>query len=218
MKIIKSLLLLECLFASSLEAASIQIGLSIQFNTLNDIGGNPLAAGTANDGDGAVLQLGYYTMSTTENPFAGNWVAMTGPGTTHQTTIGDSGDRGTGSFKTDVLFVQGSYFFPEPAVGTLLALRFYNSTSLGSSTYFNAVSVTSGGFSWVAPTDPMATANLGLTFLTAGVKWQDGSTSAYRTTIPIPEPSSAMVLASTTGLLAFRRRRLSDTHPQGRGQ
>ena len=42
-------------------------------------------------GDGSVLQIGYYTLATPLDPFLGEWVAMTGPGTPYPTSIGDSG-------------------------------------------------------------------------------------------------------------------------------
>lgn len=203
----KLIMITSYLFAVPLQAASVNILLSIDYRTLNDFNGNPLNAGSANDGDGAVLQLGYYTMATTLDPFAGDWVAMTGQGTSYLTTIGDSGDRGAGSFKTEVILLQGSYTFTEPPIGTPLALRFYDSNSIGASTYFNAVSDTTGGFNWLAPADPDALVGLGLSYLTAGVFWQDGSGSAFRTTIPIPEPS-AFALLGILGLggLMVRRR------------
>lgn len=187
--------------------ASIQISLSADFVSLNDFDNNPLNAGTSSNGDGAILQLGYYTASTTVGPFSGDWVAMTGPGTSYPTTIGDSGNQDPGSFKIVVLFSQGSYSFPEPPVGTPMALRFYNSTSLGTSTYFNAVTDTVAQFNWVAPSDPTSSAGLSLTFLTAGVVWQDGAGSAFRTTIPVPEPSSSALFALVSlGVMVVRRR------------
>lgn len=187
--------------------ASIQIYISADFVTLNDFDNTALNAGTSSNGDGAILQLGYYTASTISDPFSGNWVAMTGPGTSYPTTIGDSGNREAGSFKIVVLFSQGSYSFPEPPVGTLMALRFYDSTSIGTSTYFNAVTDTVDRFAWVAPADPTSSAQLALTFLDVGIVWQGGSSSAYRTTIPIPEPSSSAVIALLSlGVMAVRRR------------
>lgn len=198
------------LFLSSqtlIHGASTRINFSIQFNTLKDLNGTSLTAGTPADGDGTILQLGYYTAATTTAPFAGEWVAMTGSGISYQTTIGDSGNNPNGTFKIEVLFTQGSYLFIEPAVGTPLALRYYNSTSLAASTYFNAVTNTTGVFNWVAPADPTSTAMLNLGLSSVGIVWQDGSGSAFRTTIPIPEPSSSALLALLSlGVMAVRRR------------
>ena len=198
------------LFLSSqtlIHGASTRINFSIQFNTLKDLNGTSLTAGTPADGDGTILQLGYYTAATTSAPFAGEWVAMTGSGISYQTTIGDSGNNPNGTFKIEVLFTQGSYLFIEPAVGTPLALRYYNSTSLAASTYFNAVTNTTGVFNWVAPADPTSTAMLNLGLSSVGIVWQDGSGSAFRTTIPIPEPSSSALFALLSfGVMAVRRR------------
>lgn len=191
--------------SSSLAASTIQVGISTNSVILKDFNNNPLSAGTSADGDGTVVQLGYYTMATTLNPFAGNWVPMTGPGTSYPTTIGDSGNNPNGSIKLGVLFTAGSLGFTAPADGTPLSLRFYDSTSIATSTYFNAVSETTGAFNWVTPSDPKSTANL--SFLTSGVVWQDGPSSSFRTTIAVPEPSSVALIALLgTGMLAVRRR------------
>lgn len=197
------------LFLSSqtlIYGASTRVNFGIQSDTLKDLNGTSLTAGTSADGDGTILQLGYYTAATTGNPFAGDWVAMTGPGTSYQTTMGDSGNNPNGTFKLEVLFTQGSYSFAEPAVGTPLALRFYNTTSLAGSTYFNAVTDTTGGFNWVAPADPTSTAGLSLGLSSVGIVWQDGSGSSFRTTIAVPEPSCFLLGVLSLGALAVRRR------------
>ncbi len=190
--------------SSSFAASSIQIGVATNSVILKDINNIPLSAGTSADGDGTVVQLGYYTLSTTLDPFAGAWVAMTGPGTSYLTTIGDSGNNPNGSLKLGVLFTAGTLGFTAPADGTPLALRFYDSTSIATSTYFNAVSDTTGGFNWVTPAEPKSTA--ALTFLTLGVVWQGGSGSAARTTIAVPEPSCLLLSVVSLGALAVRRR------------
>lgn len=190
---------------SLLHAASTQVYIGTQpGHTLKDFNGAGLSAGTPSNGDGTILQLGYYTASTQSNPFAGDWVPMTGPGTPYPTTTGDSENWGSGEFKIVIVFTQGSYSFPESGVGTPLALRFYDSTSIASSTYFNAVSDTTGDFNWVAPSNSDSSARL--SFLSVGIVWQDGPSSAGRTTI-IPEPSSAILLGMIgLGALTLRRR------------
>ena len=197
-------MLLLGLNAAASAAATFQVTLGANSVVFKNNGGTALSSGTSADGDGTVLQLGYYTASTTLDPFSGSWVAMTGPGTSYQTTMGDSGNNPNGVFKLTILFTAGSLLFTAPADGTPLALRFYDSTSIATSTYFNAVSDTTGAFNWVTPAEPKSTA--ALTFLTPGVVWQDGSGSAYRTTIAVPEPCSLLLSVLGLGALAVRRR------------
>lgn len=189
---------------SSLAASSIQVGVASNSVILKDINGNPLSAGTTADGDGTVVQIGYHTLATTLHPFAGEWVAMTGPGTSYLTAVGDSGGRNAGEIKLVLVFTEGALGFTAPADGTPLALRFYDSTSIATSTYFNAVSDTTGVFNWATPTESRS--NSGLYFLTAGVVWQGGAASASRTTIAIPEPSCLLLSLVGLGALAVRRR------------
>lgn len=203
----KSYLILLFLSSQTLiYGASTRVNFSIQSETIKNLNGIALTAGSSSDGDGSILQLGYYTAATTGNPFWGDWVAMTGPGTSYQTTVGDFGNYPNGTFKLEVLFTQGSYSFTEPVVGTPLALRFYDSTSLATSTFFNAVTDTTGGFNWSAPADPTSTARLSLGLSSVGIVWQDGSGSSFRTTIAIPEPSCLVLGALSLGALAVRRR------------
>ena len=191
---------------------SFSLGATTNVGLLNIVGsellgftGIPLSAGIQNiDGDGAILQIGYYTLATTQNPFLGEWVAMTGTGTSYVTTVGDGG-RSAGRFKTITLLEAGTFSFVEPTVGTPLSLRFYNSTTIPSSTYFNAVSTTSGSFNWVAPSTPQS--GMGLTLPDTNAIWQDGAGSAFRTTIPVPEPSSSALFALVSlGVMVVRRR------------
>ena len=155
-------------------------------------------------GDGSVLQIGYYTLATPLDPFLGEWVAMTGPGTPYPTSIGDSGYP-DGLTKAGALLMAGTSAFIEPAVGTPMTLRFYDSTSISTSTYFNAIATTDGSFNWVAPSDRQS--SVGLSLPNTHIIWQDGSGSAFRTTIPIPEPSSfALLCILGLGGLMVRRR------------
>ncbi len=195
------------LFLPNLEAASTIVNLQNTLGTeLRDFNGNLLTSGTSSTNDGAVLQLGYYTLATTLDPFSGVWVPLTGEGSGNPSysTIGDK-DLTDGRF----LFGQGfSSLNPNiPLAGMPLTIRFYDSTSIAGSTYFNAVSNTSGLWNWVTPTNlnPMINISLG----DSGIVWQDGGGSAFRTTIAVPEPSAVIVLALTTGTLALRRRRVS---------
>ena len=165
----------------------------------------PLTGGTTADGDGAVLQLGYFTVNTAS--FQGTWVPLSGEGslntaviigsapaeTYNQTSIGDltANGAGDGTFAMSLNFILGSGTSDNslPPAGTQLALRFYNGTTIGSSTFFNTV--TDSLWKWVAPNTPPV--NVTMSLDDANLVWQD---IAFHTSIPIPvpEPSSLSLL------------------------
>ncbi len=172
---------------------------------LRDGGGVNLTRGDAlTSHDGAIVQIGYYSLATTLDPFAGDWIAMTGPGTSHLDTIGDGGPGAAGRIKTTSIFTLGSIDFLEPASTTPLSVRFYDSTSLTTSSYFNAVSNITGSWNWISPDVPQAFMDLSLS--DPGLVWQDGLKSSFFTTIPIPEPCSTSILLISAGILVLRRR------------
>ena len=170
---------------------------------LRDIFGIPLTSGTEASGDGAVLQLGYYASATQSSPFSGVWIPLTGPGTYFVTTIGDTFRPVDGKFGISTAFKSDYANVPPP--GTPLSIRFYDTTSLATANYFNAVSNTDGSWNWIT-SDPEAKMSLAIKEISATQVWQDGAASAFRTTIAVPEPSVAL-LAVSSALLAFRRRR-----------
>ena len=201
---LKKIIVLSLLIHKS-EAASTQVSWENTVGTeLKNLNGSFLSSGTSNSNDGTILQLGYYTMATTLNPFAGVWVPLTGEGSGNAfySTIGDKG-------LADGLFgITLSFDSTDPSIPTgnlPLTIRFYNSTTVGSSTYFNAVSNTTGSWNWITPVDPRPTINISLA--DSGLIWQDGSKSAFLTTIPIPEPSTTAILLLGAGVMAVRRRR-----------
>ncbi|MCF7730841.1 MAG: hypothetical protein K9N23_04100 [Akkermansiaceae bacterium] len=172
---------------------------------LTDIDRTPLTTGTENGGDGAVLQLGYYTSGSSANPFSGDWVPLTGPGSDPllSTTIGDTIWDVPGKFNITTGFKSD---YPNvPPSGTPLAIRFYDSTSLPTANYFNAVSNTDGTWDWTT-TAPSATMTLAIRLSTATQVWQGGADSAFRTTIPVPEPSTLWLLANPLWFVLRRRR------------
>ena len=177
---------------------------------LRDINGVTLTTGSKdNPGNGAVIQLGYYTLAITTDPFAGDWVALAGPGTSVETAnIGEilgSTYVNSGLFGGTATFNSASASHPD--ISTPLAIRFYDNTSIANSTYYNAVSMTD--WRWSSPTS--GNNSLDMTIPGPGIPglvWQGGEASAYRTTMPIPEPS-ALLLASLAGSsVLVRRRRL----------
>jgi hypothetical protein len=206
MKILKMLAALSCLCYNNSTAATLKIVLSVSSGgELQDQTGAFLSGGAVNiAGDGTLLQAGYYTLGTASNPFLGQWIPITGSGTLYPTTIGD-GNKPDGQVSSIITLDSGTLGFVEPPVGTRLALRFYNAGSIAAATHFNAVTSTKGSFDWQSPSIPEAVITLHLP--EPFIIWQDGSGSAYRTTIAIPEPSSAFLLSLTAGLLAFRRLR-----------
>jgi hypothetical protein len=84
-----------------------------------------------------------------------------------------------------------------------LSIRFYDGFTAGSSTYFNAVSSTSGAWNWQTPNTPEA-------FFTispdeSGLIWEGGAGSAHRTTIVVPEPGCGALVLAGAGLLLRRQ-------------
>ena len=172
-----------------------------------DRDGNYLTAGTSLGGDGAILQLGYYTGATQAAPFVGTWVPLTGPGTGQRSTIGDSGGWLGGAFNLVHYFKGNS---PEvPAIGTPLAIRFYDTTSLATANYFNCVSNTNGTWNWILG-NPEPTLTLSFTVTSPTQVWQGGATSAFRTTLPVPEPGVAVLLVAGGAGWVLRRRGRAD--------
>lgn len=92
--------------------------------------GLPLSKGTSADSDGCVLQLGYYSAGTAENPFAGVFIPLTGESAANSrfrsTSIGDSGNGATGKFSIQCTFEEGSVDSGVnlPSVLTPLVIRF----------------------------------------------------------------------------------------------
>lgn len=192
------------LIVSQLNAASTQVNWHNAAGTeVRDLNGTLLTSGNVDANDGAVLQLGYYTLATTLNPFDGSWVPITGEGSGNPfySTVGDKA-------MPDGRFDIGLSFFTAtanlPTAGTPLAIRFYDSISIATSTYFNAVANTTGTWNWITPVDPRPTITISLS--DPGVVLQGGPTSAFRTTIAVPEPSCIVLVILSLGGLTARRR------------
>lgn len=163
---------------------------------LRNFDGELLSEGLVPDAyDGDVVQLGYYSLATTGDPFLGQWMPL------QSWTIGDKdvAPLGPGRF---------NYSHPLTAsqllVGIPLSIRFYDSSSLDEAGFFNAVSDVSGSWNVISSPDAMLTMTLSLA--SQNLVWQDGQGSAFRTTIPVPEPGG-QVLWCCAGLFLLMRRK-----------
>jgi hypothetical protein len=223
---------LVCVTASvqALRADSTQVNFDSGLSGVHlvaDQNGTALPGGGLPDGNGAVLQLGYYSAATTANNFAGTWIPLSGqgsnntavvPGSTelyNQTSVGDvfANGPGNGQFAITLLFdltnPLSSHDLPSSAVP--LSIRFYNGTSIANSSFYNVVS--DDVWTWKTPAIPANVVNISLD--DTGLEWlsiaQGGlAGTAFRTTIPtaIPEPSTlACLLFGGAGTLALGARR-----------
>jgi hypothetical protein len=125
--------------------------------TVKDNLGNPLTAGGAPDGDGAIIQIGYFSGSTAT--FTGSWIAISGLGSVNPallTSVGNGGDATSlGIFSSTVTFDTGLHSLL-PAGGSQLAMRFYNGTTIGTSTHYNTVTSSNANWQFKAPATPAA--------------------------------------------------------------
>jgi hypothetical protein len=181
-----------------------------------------LSGGTVLDGDGDVLQLGYFTGPN----FSGTFVPLSGDGSANTAIVPESvpaepynktsiGDRtaegaGNGDFALSLDFVQGNATSGNslPANHSQLAIRFYNGLSVTSSTAYNTV--TDSRWTWQTPEAPPQDPVISISLDEQGLVWEGGLDSAFHTTIPlaVPEPSTwvagAFVAATLAGA-ALRR-------------
>jgi hypothetical protein len=210
------LVLSACANAAIVEVSFSTDGLLLR----NNLGGLLSAGGLAN-GDGALLELGYFSSATPAGTgnFSGTWIPLTGPNSGNTefalSSIGDGeGPNGEAyplwAFDT----ARPNSVAVMPAVGTVLSIRFYNAQSLAASTFFNTVS----NDTWLwkapglsAPTPPQVLMSLqdgSLEWQSISVSGQAGTT-AFTTSLPVPEPTSAFLVAVGAAGLMMRRRRQS---------
>ena len=184
---------------------------------LKDNLGVALSAGNAAYGDGMAVQIGYYDGANTGNNFSGTWVPLTGQNAVNSaylvTTIGDdsgSGGGTVGSFYSGTLdFIVGNSGkgnFP-PTTTIPLSLRFYNAALIANATLYNTVSDDLWLWQTPGPASPM-NPHFDMSLQDLGLEWQGGLSSAFKTTVATPEPTSALLLAvGAAGIFGRRRRR-----------
>ena len=204
--------------APSLAAPPLVVETDVKFNSdgafLLDNLSNPLFAGGSGNGDGFAVELGYYDTASTSNNFAGNWVPMTGQNSLNTafstTSVGDGfGDPGelyaTYIFRSSL---PNTYMSLPPNTTIPLSLRFYNAVLISNATLYNAVSndlwlwKTPGETSPIPPTIEMSLTQ-------SNLEWAGGAPSAFKTTLAVPEPATAVLLAiGALGLIGRRHRRV----------
>ncbi|MEI7774005.1 MAG: PEP-CTERM sorting domain-containing protein [Verrucomicrobiota bacterium] len=208
----------RALSATSAPGDKTSVAFSTDGLTLKDNTGAVLSAGTSANGDGMAVQIGYYSNASTGNNFSGTWIPLTGQNSVNSaylsTSIGDEGALGgipDGEYYSgdQLEFIEGSATrgnFP-PSNTIPLSLRFYNAALISNATLYNTVSDdlwlwrTPGASSPIPPQVIMTLADVGL-------EWQGGIGSEFKTTLVIPEPTSALLLTlGAAGLLGRRRRR-----------
>jgi len=135
---------------------------------LKDADGVALSSGIQGNGDGDLIELGFYSLATSSAPFDGEWIALT-----QNTHVGDSStgygfDHGkfafTSTFTRDsdtvTIFPTEPKVFVEtldftisstsPPPGVPICIRFYDSPTKTENTRFNAVT----GTNWTWPSFP----------------------------------------------------------------
>lgn len=174
----------------------------------------PLSGGSSADGNGFAVQVGYYSSATSGNNFLGTWTPITGINSLNTafnvSTIGDKNDNGAGdgTFADTFVFdtTVASTVVTLPSSGQILAVRFYNATTVAAATHFAAAS--KDLWTWISPATPQSTVIMSLG--ESGLVWQGGFT-AYTGNLltAIPEPSTYAGLAglAVLGFAALRRRR-----------
>lgn len=213
--------------AFSQGASLVTVNISTDNRVLRDAAGAALTGGSTADGNGAVVQVGYYTNATVGNNFGNalsTFVPLTGEGSLFNvvTTIGDANANGAGS---GTLFSNALNIFAGlnggandglfPTVGTPLSIRFFNATTIAASTFSESIS--NNLWLWkapaAAPTQPILNLFLDDAGLVAknplNVNAGTAGTSlrTFTPTASAPEPASSALLMVGLVSLAVRRRR-----------
>ena len=168
--------------------------------TLQNASSVHLSVGSAAvNGDGAVVQIGYYQGATIANKFGNgddaSFVTLIGAGSALGLglTIGDTPENGAGSgqiFADINVSGRGAGGFTDPlfpAAGTPLVVRFFSATTLSGSTHFEAVS--SNSWVWSNPVNLPSISTVNMNFDIGGLVSKSGtnvSSGNIRTITPNP--------------------------------
>lgn len=159
---------------------------------LDHDGITPLDAGTAADGDGAAIALGYFAGGDPAAPFSGTWIPLTGPRAANPalppTSIGDHASNVAGPYGFFQVLVEFDQASPQsvqdiPEPGTRLAVAIYNGPTPSTSTHFNIA--TNDAWRWTAPSlvPEILTINLNA----PGTQWHGGPETARIAAVPLAE-------------------------------
>ena len=233
MKLKRFLCILATLAASatvSHGAAQITVGFDSGDQTMLDHLTASLSGSSTLDGNGTVLQLGYYSGATIANNFLGTWVPLSGEGslnnggsiltsspteTFNKTSIGDLNFQGAGNgtFALSLTFVVGNAGTGNSLPSSTaipLAIRFYEGYTIATSSFYNVVS--DDTWLWKTPATAPSDPTLNMSLNDAGLEWQSivvsgqAAGTAFHTSIAIPEPSTfACVGLGMFMLVTFRR-------------
>ncbi len=193
----------NCIWYAAFFCVTLEVeGSTLSIHWFNDrpltgFSGVLLDAGTAANGDGALLELGYYSGPHSPNPFNGDWTVLAAA------SLGDDGINRDGYF--DVTTVLTAPVTNAPPVGKQLVIRFYDAASVANATYYNVVSHVGGAWNWIEPTEEGAVLELAVTkaSIITGLKFGGDD---WRTTVPVPEPGP-LALGMAAGLYFARWRR-----------
>ena len=192
-------------------------------NPLLDRYGVALTAGTIANGDGAIIQIGYFEgLGSHLLPSAysdAEWESfrpLTGLGSPntdrHASSIGDTDSLEVGPF--------GFFFYPYPVAFEFdpvfdlglpeefparLGIRFYDGATMEGSSAFNTVS--SDDDLWILrPPEASPSEAAVLNMDEHAIVWQSGGGGAFQTTIlMIPEPASGLLVLAGIAFPIFRR-------------
>lgn len=224
MKLTKSLLLFLTTSIALCEmagaAALVTVAVSTDSRSLQNASGVALSGGNpVIDGDGTAVQIGYYQGATANTIFFGNgdettFVTLIGAGSVLglNLTVGDSvvNAPANGEIFADINVIGSSAFYP--AAGVPLVMRFFSSTSVSGSPFFQVIS--NLAWKWVAPVNLPSIARVDMNFDIPGMASRNGAAisadgtpirAATANPLFVPEPTSFLLLSSV-GVIAFARR------------
>ena len=209
MNISSRLLLVICLGCCGVMSRAVDT-TSISFDTgglliNNSNNSSILSGGTTADGDGTVVQIGYYSSATSGNLFSGTWTALAGAGTSNYSTL-SIGDFNVNGGANGELWTGNLVFTAGPVGGQILSVRFYNNTSLATSTYYATVS--NANWTWIAPSPTPSP--LIWSAVDSGSTWEGGFTAYTGIAVSaVPEPATYAALfgVASLGFCVWRKRR-----------